>query len=162
MSTGGQFSKKTGDNADDLSKMNGGKEFLVFSIEGEFIKSMFSQGSFAGEIGSCVQSVNDALHGKKNKVSVKRKIMIFKDEFTEEKLQALIQRTNFKEFVVFDLEENYIGKYNNRGVCARELNINDTSIGKCLKNIHRQSKGYCFYFIRDIPDTLADKIPSIK
>jgi len=162
MSVGGQFGKKTGNNADDLSVMNGGKEFMVFDIEGNFIKSMFSQSSFAEEIGSCVQSINDALHGKKNKVSVKRMIMIFKDEFTEEKLQALIQRTNFKEFVVFDLEGAYIGKYNNRGVCANELNINGSTIGKCLKKVYKQTKGYCFYFIKEIPFELINNMPYSK
>jgi len=159
MSVGGQFGKKTDSNADDLSIMNGGREFLVFDIEGNFIKSMYSQSAFAIEIGSCVQSVNNALHGKKNKVSVKRKIMIFKDEFTEEKLHALIQRTNFKEFVVFDLKRNFVGKYNIQTICAEELKISTRSITRCLNNsLVNSSKGYMFYYLSDIPENLKKNI----
>lgn len=154
MAVGGQFGKKTGDNADDLSKMNGGKEFLVFDIDGVFIKSMYSQSAFAIEIGSCVQSVNDALHEKLGKRSVKRKIIIFKDVFTEEKLQDKLKHTKYKEFYVFDSEGSYIGKWNSQVLCAKDLECHAGTISRCLSKNLKQTHGYRFYYIDDIPDNL--------
>jgi group I intron endonuclease len=133
MSVGGQFNKKTDDNADKLSEMNGGREFLVFDLGGNFIKSAFSQTAFADEIGVSIASVNNVLIGIKGKISVKRKILIFKDEFTEEKLQSMIKRTYFKEFAVFDLKDEFIGIWNNQVFCSRDLKVSRTTIGKCLK-----------------------------
>jgi len=66
MSVGGQFNKKDYCDADDLSRMYGGKEFLVYDLEGNYIKNTFSQTEFAEEIGVCVQTVNNVLKGIKS------------------------------------------------------------------------------------------------
>jgi len=162
MSTGGQFGKKTDDNADDLSKMNGGKEFLVFDIEGNFIKSVFSQSAFAIEIECAVQSVNDLLHGKKNKHSVKGKIFIFKDEFTEEKLKAKLVKIKsiHKEFAVFDIDDAFIGMWNNYLRCHEEINMSTRGIERQLReNPNRDNcRKFKAYYIEDIPEYLKDKV----
>lgn len=140
-----------------------GKAFYVFDLDGNLLYERMNQKSFADEIGCIVQSVNDALNGRKNKVSVRRKILIFKEDFTEEKLQALIQRTNFKEFAVFDSDGGFIGIWNSRPECGKELGINHSAIGKCLKGTHKQSKGYRFYLLKEVPDALRkDMVDSGK
>ena len=159
MSVGGQFGKKTDNNSDDLSVMNGGKEFLVFDLGGNFIKSAFSQTAFADEIGVSIASVNNVLLDIKGKISVKRKILIFKDEFTEEKLQSMIQRTYFKEFAVFDLKDEFIGIWNNQVIAARDLKVNRTTIGRCLKNQCSQTGGYYFFLLKEISEEYKNKIP---
>jgi len=158
MSVGGQFNKKTDNNADYLSMMNGGKEFLVFDIDGNFEKSMYSQSALAIEIGSCVQSVNNVLHEKVGKHSVKGKIIIFKDKFANEKLQdKLIKiKSIHKEFAVFDIDNNLIGKWSNYTHCNRDTNISARNIEKQLKeNTNRENcRKYKVYYIEDIPDNL--------
>ena len=141
--------------------MNGGKEFLVFDIEGKFIKTTCSQSAFADEIGSCVQSVNNVLRGIKNKHSVKRKILIFKDEFTEEKLNEILARINniHREFVVFDKNNIFLGKFNNQIRCNEEIKISTRSIQNQLKNnkIRDNSRKYKVYYLEDIPEELKDR-----
>ncbi|OHD22819.1 MAG: hypothetical protein A2Y34_04325 [Spirochaetes bacterium GWC1_27_15] len=159
MTVGGQFNKTTNDNADGLSMMHGGREFLVFDLECNFIKSAFSQTKFAEEIGVCISSVNNVLLGIKGKNSVKRKVLIFKDEFTDEKLQSMIQRTILKEFAVFDLDGGFIGIWNNQVICASDLKVNRSTIGKCLKKQLNQAGGYYFYLLKEIPESLKYKIP---
>jgi len=158
MSTGGQFGKKTDNNADDLSVMNGGREFLVFDIEGNFEKICISQTKFAEEIGSCVQSVNNILRGKKNKHSVKEKILFFKDGFTEDKLRdrLIIINNIHREFVLFDKNNNYIGVWSNQTRCSEEIDISTRGIQRQLNEnpLQRTFRKYKIYYIEDVPENL--------
>ena len=162
MSVGGQFNKKTANNADDLSIMNGGKEFLVFDIDGNLEKNMYSQSAFAEEIGSCVQSVNNVLRNIKNKHSVKGKILIFKDGFTEEKLvnKLNIIKNIHKMFAVFDMDNVFIGKWNNYARCHEAIDISTRGIERQLKeNTNRERcKKFKAYYIEDIPENLKHLI----
>lgn len=145
MSVGGQLSKRTEGNAEDISKMLGGREFLVFDIEGNLIDSRYSQTQFAKEIGASTSGVNDVLVGKKNRI--KGHIMIFKDEYSEEKLINKINSMKyFKKFFVYRLNGEFVGSWNKQVICANDLGIHHSSVGKCLKGILKQTIGYTFTY----------------
>ena len=162
MSVGGQFNKKTDDNADKLSEMNGGREFLVFDLDGNFIKSAFSQTAFAEEIGACVQSINNVLRGIKNQV--KYYILIFKDEFNKELLNKKINKSNLtllnKEFYVFDkCNFNFIGCFDNREYCQNEIGVDRKTITRSLDSENKNSRNkFLFYYKDNIPQDLEFKI----
>lgn len=85
MTAGGQVEKYNHSNqeiSDKLSETLGGKEFMIFDIEGNYIRSTTSQTLFCDEIGCCTASVNNCLKGKKT--MLKGYFLIFTHEFSEE------------------------------------------------------------------------------
>lgn len=155
MSVGGQFTKRTEDNADELSMMFGGREFYVFDLEGKFIKSAFSQTQFAKEIGVGVTTVNNILRGLKN--STKGFILIYKDEFSDEKLNNLLNKIHrwYMEFLVFDKNNNLVGKWDNKVDCSKDLNVSVRSIQRQLSEpkVADNARKYKFYYTENLPNT---------
>lgn len=164
MTAGGQIEKKNHENketSDALSQVYGGREFLVFDLKGNFVKSEVNQTVFAEEIGCGRPTVNNVLCGRKNQV--KGYILIFKDKFSDELLEKKMNsRRKNKNFVGFDINDNYIGKWNSMAVCSNDLNIGEGYIASCLKNnnYHVRLTKYDqkFYYLESIPDDLKIKI----
>lgn len=150
--------KQSDDQKMKHSIAHGGKEFLVFDLDGNLLGERIMQNVFAQEIGCCVQSVNDALHNKIGKISVKKRILIFKDEFTQEKLLDKLSHVNYKQFYVFDTDDNFINKYSNQTTCSKDLKVAKGSISNCLNNKRSRAGNYKFYYLKDIPDNLKQLI----
>jgi group I intron endonuclease len=168
MSPGGQIEKKN--HADEeisvgLSKMRGGKEFVVYDLKGNFIKEMVSQTVFAEQVGCCVESINNCLKGIKTQI--KGYILFYKDEFTEEKLKERMNtRRKYHTFVVFDENDNYIGQWDSMRSCERDIKIGDRYLHRCLEDVNYYNqinknivlnKYKCFY-IENCPKELLEKI----
>lgn len=165
--TYGGDSVNSGIKQSDEQKMkhslaHGGKPFFVFDLDGNLLGERVMQKVFADEIGCCVQSVNDALHNKLGKISVKKRILIFKDEFTQEKLLDKLEHINYKQFYVFNTDGEYIGKWNNQKMCSTDLKIANGNISKCLNKKSSHIFNYKFYYLKDIPENLRDLIKEVK
>lgn len=164
MSVGGQSLKRNNDNADEVSRMLGGREFLIFDLNGNFIKSRVSQTDFAREIGAGVTSVNDLLIGTKDKKQVKGYILIFKDEFNEELLKEKVEKANknlmSKEFCAFEKKSGrYIGSWNNRETCQKDLVVSRRTITRNLDNVNDGNRSkYLFFYADKVPIEMYSKI----
>lgn len=159
MAHGGQFNLS--DCPDEMSAMRGGREFLVFDLDGNFVRETISQTAFAEENGVSVKTVNHVLMGKKN--STCGYVLIFKDEFSEDKLSGIIKRVRNRPFYVFNKRNaDFIGRWNNREHCQRETGVNRKTITKYLNhdNINNNTK-YLFYYGNDIPNKLKYKIKEV-
>lgn len=132
--------------------------FLVFDLQGNYIKEIVNMCAFADEISTGAGNVFAVLSGKKN--SIHGYILFYKDEFTKKKLRERIRKTNNKTFRVFDLNKNYIGSWNSQIECAKELNIHRGNISKCLIGDRLRINGYYFYYEDDCPQELLIKIPN--
>lgn len=53
-----------------------------------------------------------------------------------------------KEFDVFSVNGDYVGRWLVQSNCARELKINNKAISLCLKGIRKTHKGYRFKYVR--------------
>lgn len=163
MSLGGQFNKRTADNGDILSVLNGGKEFLIYDASGKFIKSTFSQTDFAKEIGVIVQSVNNVLIGKKSQV--KELILIFKNEFSQERLESQIKRATdwHRDFAVFTKENEFVGIWNNQTHCGEAIGASTKAIRMQLDNpqVANNGRKFKFYYLSNIPEGLQHKLKDV-
>lgn len=55
-----------------------------------------------------------------------------------------------KEFLVFTLDNKFIGKWFNRLVCAKQLKLRPEKISACLYKKRKQHKGFTFKFVEEI------------
>lgn len=153
MTTGGRFLKLTENNRDELSLMSGGRKFLVFDLDGNFIKSTISQTAFAQEIGVDHTAVNNVLLGIKS--STKNMILIFEEGFSEDKLNEIVTRIKdrHKEFAVFNVSGEFVGIWNNKAVCSREIKASLSAIKTQLNDVELANKArkFRFYYIENIP-----------
>jgi hypothetical protein len=164
MAVGGQFNKKEYCDLDELSEQFGGREFLIYDLEGIFIGSRISQTDFANEIGACVQTVNNVLKGIKN--STNGFVLFFKDELSEEKLKDKINKikNRHKDFAVFDKDDKLIGIWNNKVHCSEDLKVSRRNIQRQLNNMSgkeikiRYPQIYKFYYLENIPNELKNKL----
>ena len=165
MTVGGQVEKKNHADEDISNKLSenlGGRPFLIYDMKGNFIRETTSQTVYAEELGCCNQSINNCLRGIKSQV--KGKILIFKDEFTEEKLKEKINsRRKFQDFVVFDKEDNFIGQWDMIRPCARDLHIGWKRIKNYLINNNYHPRNslidtYKMFYLEDCPESLQSKI----
>jgi len=165
MTVGGQVEKKNHADEDISNKLSenlGGRPFLIYDMKGNFIKETISQTVCAEELGCCNQSVNNCLRGIKSQV--KGKILIFKDEFSEEKLKEKINsRRKFQDFVVFDKEDNFIGQWRSAKSCARDLHIGNSIIERYLKKENFRARFpkddiFQFFYLENCPEYLQNKI----
>lgn len=62
---------------------------------------------------------------------------------SESRLKSSISR-GCKPFQVFDKSGNFLGEWTNRSECARDLNLDDSRIGNCLKGTRKSHKGFIF------------------
>lgn len=158
MATGGQ--SNLSENPDELSLMRGGKEFLVFDLEGNYVKTAISQKQFAVDNGLDIGFTNEILHDRKP--SVNGYILIFKNEFTEELLNNKIKRCKTRPFYVFDNRDmSYVGKWNDMKQCAGELKLSRETISKKLKNGNIKKFNhinYLFYYLDALPENLKGVI----
>lgn len=165
MALGGQCNLS--DNPEELSSMRGGREFLVYDLDGNFIKTTTSQTEFAKEIGSCIQSVNNVLRSIKGKHQVKEYILIYKDEFSEELLREKVEKIKEinKPFYVFDANDEFVGVWDNKVNCANELMVSRNTIYNSLvKSANKEEikirypNKYKFYYLENTPSSLENKI----
>jgi len=92
-SAGGQIEKNHHGNqeiGDKLSEVLGGKEFMIFDIEGNYLRSTTSQTLFAKEIGCGVPTINNCL--SERKTMLKGYFLITTENFTEDKLKEIMDR----------------------------------------------------------------------
>lgn len=159
MAKGGQFNLS--DCPDEMSEMRGGKPFLVYDMDGNFIKETISQTTFADEIGVCVGTVNNVL--KEIKSSTCGYILIFKDDFSEEKLNYKIGKSKNREFYVFDKSTlGFIGRWDNREMCQNELDVSRHTITRSLDYDNKNSRNkYLFYYKNDIPYEIKYKLEGV-
>jgi len=164
MSVGGQKNKKEFNDSDDLSKMHSGREFLVYDMDCNFIKSTFSQTAFAEEIGVCVQTVNNVLLDIKNTTG--GFMLFYKDGFTEEILKEKIIKIGiwYKDFAVFGENDEFIGTWNNKLQCSKDLNVSNRTIQKQLTTLKgidisiRYPNIYRYYYLENVPTVLTNKM----
>lgn len=158
-SIGGQTG--VSDNPDETSLMRGGRPFLVFDLNGNFIIETISQQQFAKDYGLNDKSVGFVLN--KNKQSTQGYIMFFKDEFNESELMRRINIAKNREFYVFNKESlSFVGKWNDRKQCSEDIGVYRSTITNKLENNNYGNRcKYLFYFIKDIPKDLKHKIKDV-
>lgn len=162
MARGGQFNLS--DCPDEMSAMRGGREFLVFDLDGSFIDSRVSQTAFADEVGVCVGTVNNVLLGIKQ--STCGYVLFFKEEFSEDKLRDKIKQIKDRHmpFVVFTKDWEFHGMRDNKMRCATELKVGRGTIMGQLSNIDvaNNARGkYRFYYLENIPSKYNYKIKDV-
>ena len=148
---------------DEMSLMRGGRPFLVYDLEGNFIKETISQKEFAEEIGVSQGSPNNVLAGRKNTIG--GFILIFKDEFSEEELNNKLTIANrFQQpFAVFDKNKNFVGIWTDKSKCAEELKVSLRTIQSQLYEVKIKKRivRYAMYFIDEVPLELKYKIRDV-
>lgn len=159
MSPGGQFNLS--DCPDEMSEMRGGREFLVYDLDGNFVDSRISQTAFADEIGVSIKTVNHVLTGRKS--STGGYILFFKEEFSEERLENKIKQIEDRHipFAVFNLDWGLVGVWDNKMVCAENLkDVSRRTIQRQLSHGEGRKRpiSYRFYYIKDIPNRYKYKI----
>lgn len=161
MSLGGQFNLS--DCPDEMSEMRGGRKFLVFDLNGNFIKETISQTEFADEIGVSVKTVNHVLMGRK--ASTCGYVLIFKDEFSEEKLDDKIKqiKDRHKDFAVFTKGWDLVGVWDNKMACAEEISMTRRNIQKQLNmgSGRKNPRKYRLYYLDDIPIEYKYKVKGV-
>lgn len=162
MTLGGQFNLS--DCPDEMSAMRGGREFLVFDLDGSFIDSRVSQTAFADEVGVCVGTVNNVLLGIKQ--STCGYVLFFKEEFSEDKLRDKIKQIKDRHmpFVVFTKDWDVVGIWDNKMRCAIELKVGRSTIMGQLDNmdIANNARGkYRFYYLKNVPAKYNYKIKEV-
>jgi len=170
MTAGGQAEKDSHSNqeiGDKLSEILGGKEFMIFDINGKYLRSTVSQTLFAREIGCCLPSVNNCLSGKKT--MLKGYFLITTENFTEEKLKEIMDRyekgRTVHNFVVFNENDDFLGEWENKKQCSKDIDIADSYLTKCLKDINyfntanknRVKKKYKCFYLENCPEYLYIK-----
>ena len=167
MTAGEQIEKKNHESEDVSNRMSetlGGKEFSIYTLTGDFIRSTVSQTVLAKELDCAVQSINNCLKGIKTQV--KECILIFNDELTDTLLSERIAKYNkgrkVHDFYVFDENDNYIGKWDNETKCQI-----DSGIARCyihsslINNNQHQRKGLHtnkLYYTENCPQELIEKL----
>lgn len=162
MTPGGQFDRN--DNLDETtanesSKIHKGREFCVFDINGNLLKTTFSQTAFAEEIGCTVKSVNACLKGKKTQV--KECILIFKNDYTKDVLLQRMNRAkkyskNKPDMRVVDAKDGHeVGIWNCLKECSRDLGVSVRTIQSQLGGKVKTPKVYVFKFVTDDEENIA-------
>jgi len=163
MTMGGQFEKEDAIRKHSLlekTNLYGSKKIVVYDINGNYIRTVFSQTVFAKEINAKISNVNRCLHGFKNSVS--GYILFFEDEFSQEKLERRIKQTrNNLEFSIFDVKsEKCIGVLNNLTICTEDTNFSRRAMEKQLsvgvKTTPRK------FIIKYLSDCSQDELELIK
>jgi len=156
---GGQGKKKAYNTSDELSIASGGKLFRVYDLNGNLIKSQYSQLEFAKEIGVAKQTINKVLSG--NSKTTCGYILIFEDDFSEDELNNIINRVHerLREFMVLDLDDNILGVWNSKRKCWLDLKIANSTIYGLLENPNYGTKVKLkAYYIDNIPNELKEKM----
>lgn len=159
---GGQFNLS--DCPEEMSAMRGGRDFLVYDMDGNFIKETMSQTEFADEIWVSPKTVNHVLMGRKN--STKGYMLFFKDEFREGKLADKIKQIKGRHepFVVFTKDWEFIGVWDNKMKCAKQLKVSRGTIITQTNNtkIANSARGlYRFYYLDSIPSERKYKLKGV-
>ena len=131
------------------------KIFLVFDKHGNFIKESDNRFLFCVENNITTNDANQSLTNRRP--SVGDYILIYKDDFTEENLKNRMNKVrNTRDFVIFDKNNNYIGRWNNQTRCCEEINISTRGIQRQLnENANRGNpRKYKIYYIDECPDNL--------
>jgi group I intron endonuclease len=134
----------------NLSKIYGGKEFMVFDTNGNYLFTRFSRIAFANEIGCCPTSVSSAISGVKSQI--KDYILICSDDFSEEELKYKVewaQKTRKLFSVTNTKTGETLGVWKNISKCSRKIKISQKTISKYLKNEENTCEkfGYTFKYI---------------
>jgi len=156
MTTGGQGVVLTGEKRIEyLRTKHDNKPFLVFNKLGKFIKELDNKLLFCEENNIPTGDANQSLTNRRP--SVGEYILIYKDKFTEENLKDRMSKVrDTRDFVIFDKNNNYIGKWNNQTRCCEEINISTRGIQRQLnENANRENpRKYKIYYVEDVPDNL--------
>ena len=152
MTLGGQKEKDYYIDYENSEKYNCNNRYkrkiMVFDKLGNYIKTVVNQTDFAEEINVGVGNINRVLNGKKN--SIGGYIMLFEDEFTQEKLDLKLNKTrNTREFAIFDIHLNkWIGKWINMTRCSEDTDFSYRMIEKQLgKEVKRPRRFMAKYLI---------------
>lgn len=118
------------------------RDFLVFDKIGNYIKTTNSNIiEFAQEIHASRTNVYRVLNNTKN--SIKAYILIYKDEYTDEKLQERVNQTrDTRNFAVYDIHaQKWLGIWNNQTRCHEDTGFSTRMIQKQFdRNIKRPRK----------------------
>jgi transcriptional regulator with XRE-family HTH domain len=137
---------------------SGGKKFLVFDINGNYIKSTISQIEFAKEIGVSSSTIQNVLNGEKH--STNGYILIIEDEFTEELLTYKIKMSNqcYKPFIVLDKQNKPMGIWYDKKTCSETIRLDLRSIQRQLKKnrFSKYAREYTLFYLDSIPDEFQD------
>jgi len=156
MTTGGQGIKLSGEKRIEyLRTLHDDRPFLVFDKLGKFIEESDNRAIFSIDNDITAKDAKASLVNKRP--SVGDYILIYKDEFTEENLKNRMSKVrNTRDFVVFDKNNNYMGKWNNQTTCHNEINISTRGIQRQLNESQNKEnpRKYKIYYVDDIPDNL--------
>lgn len=159
MTIGGQgFHKATGEKRIEyLSTLNDNHPFLIFDKYGNFVKESDNRLLFCLENNIPTNDTNKVLRNKNP--SVNDYILIFKEDFTEQNLKQRLKRTRFnREFVVFDKNNNFLGKWSNQLQCERDLGFKRGCINKVLTGLFKSMHEHTFYYLDECPDYLKQLV----
>ena len=153
---GGQIGMS--EDPDEMSIMRGGRKFLVFDLDGNFITEVISQKQFAEDYKLTISAINRTLQNRRS--STQGYILIFEDEFTEELLKYKISKSRNRNFYVFDKNTvEFVGKWNDRKCCEKEIGVNRSTITRKLENKNYGNRcDYLFYFYENIPVHLINYV----
>lgn len=155
MTIGGRGNNKaTGEKRIEyLSAIKDNHPFLVFDKYGNFIEESDNRLLFCMENIVPTNSANKVLRNKNP--SVNNYILIYKEDYSEENLRQRLKRIRYnREFVVFNLNNEYIGTWANQLRCERDLELKRGCINKCLTKVVRKINGYYFYYLNECPNNL--------
>lgn len=167
MTVGGQLEKdlhnKIYENETSLA-VHSNIDFYVYDLNGNYIGEKYSETGFAKEINCDVASVHGCLCGKKS--TLKGNILIFKKDFSEERLKEIIERVKSfgvtkPDFVACDIDTNeIIGVWNNFRDCSKDMNLSDRAIAKNIRGLIGKPRKHNlkFKYIFDLSETEKTRI----
>lgn len=139
MTNGGQLEKQNYESQeviDNYSKFRGGRPFMIFDTDGNYIKTMISQTQFAREIGKDLKYINGCLREIFN--VAKGFILIYKDKYSDDLLNQRVEMANkyYQPFAVFNKDtQEYIGVWRDKKKCSIDLNYSHNMIQKLVSGV---------------------------
>ena len=152
------------DKLNEIYEKVEGRPFLVFN---KYTKELVGEYNFqyrcVNELKIYKWDVSSCLRGES--YSAKDYIFIYKDEYTNKKLNELCEKCGkgvfIKPFYVYDKNtRKLIDKFDYQSVCARELNIDVENINACLnsnRKIH-SVKNYVFIYVENYSEEKLEKL----
>jgi len=129
-----------------ISKTQCGRLFLIFKIDGTYIGESYNLSETARKYDLDVRNIHCLLKENIPRNYVKEYIFIYKDKFTEEKLQQKMKVAN-KSFNMYKLDGTFIDNFKKQHECARIYNLRPNCINTCLHGKQKYHKGYIFKYV---------------
>lgn len=126
----------------------GGKPFLAYRVNGEFLGEFINQRAFGKKYNIANTNISNLIQNKYN--SCNGIICIAKENFSNELLKEKINKAKqtFREFIAIDLKtKEQFGPFQTMKDCKKQLNLKNNHIGEVLKGKRKSQEGFTFQFI---------------